>query len=145
MSKMNINLTSTWNGGFRGNGKVRGDCFDVPIAVPTSFGGSGEGANPKELFTSATAACFLTTLRAITENKKLPVDSLAVTTEADTDENHFSIKHTVDLRLGNDATDDDVRAAEKMIQSADDMCIVGNLAKKAGVSIDIVPAITRPA
>lgn len=66
-----MKMTSTWEGGFKGEGKITGEGWSVGIGIPADLGGSGAGADPKSLFTAATQACFTATLRAITENKKV--------------------------------------------------------------------------
>ncbi|MEG6507692.1 OsmC family protein [Methyloligella sp. 2.7D] len=141
MSKTNIKLNSAWDGGFKGKGQIAGEKFEVEIGIPADLGGSGAGANPKELFTSATAACFLATLRAITENKKVPVETLSVTTEAVADDKSFSIRHTAHVTLKAGSSEADQMAGEAAIASADKVCVVGNLARKADVDIEVVPAV----
>lgn len=137
-----IKMTATWVGGFKGEGKIAGEGWDVGIGIPAELGGSGAGADTKSLFTSATLACFTATLRAITANKKVPVESLSVETEATATDDDFAIRHTAKLVLSAEATDADRAAAENAIATADKVCVVGNLAKKAGVTIDVTPEIT---
>jgi len=142
MSAANIKLSASWEGGFTGKGRIEGDGFGVEIGIPADLGGSGAGANPKELFTSATTACFIATLRAITEKSKVPVASLAVTTDAVADDKAFSIRHTAHVTLAAGSTAEHEAAAVSAVRSADKFCIVGNLAKKAGVTIEVVPEVS---
>lgn len=144
MSKTNFSILTRWDGSFRGKGKIEGENFDVDIAAPISNGGSGDGASPKELYASSAAACFTATLRSITENKKLPVASIAVRTNVETEGDQFSIRHAVDLQLNENAADKDIEAARRMIESADKMCLMGNLARKAGGTIDVDPIVKLP-
>ncbi|MBT9386860.1 OsmC family protein [Pseudooceanicola sp. CBS1P-1] len=137
-----IKMTAAWEGGMKGEGKITGEGWDVGIGIPAEFGGSGAGADPKSLFTSATLACFTATLRAITANKKVPVEALSVETSAHAANDDFSIRHIAKLVLAGDATDADRAAAENAIATADKICVVGNLAKKAGVTIEVTPEIT---
>ena len=136
-----IKMTSTWTGDFKGQGKIEGEGWSVEIGIPADLGGSGVGANPKELFTSATLACFTATLRAITANKKVPVETLSVDTSAKAENDVFEIKHVAHVVLVKGSSEADKLAAEKAIQTADKVCVVGNLAKKAGVTIDVVSDI----
>lgn len=141
MATMQINLASSWTDGFKGAGTVEGHGFNVKIGIPASMGGSGEGANPKELFVSALASCYLSTLAAISDNKKLPVKSLNVVTESTSDEHQFLVKHTVHVRLLNSSTQEHILAAHKIIEASDSACLLGSLAKKAGVKIEVVPVV----
>ncbi len=140
-----IKMTSAWQGGFKGNGTITGEGWQVGIGIPTDLGGSGAGANPKELFTAATAACFTATLRAITEGKKVPVESLSVDTEAVAGDDAFAIRHVARLVLVAGATGADRAAAEDAVARADKVCVVGNLAKKAGVTIEVAAELNVPA
>ncbi|KAB2678461.1 osmotically inducible protein OsmC [Brucella tritici] len=137
-----MTLGSIWTGDIKGNGRIEGDGFSIEIGIPAVYGGSGAGADPKQLFVSSTLACFIASLRAITDNKKIPVEHLEVVTEATTDDKDFSIKHTANVTLSPGSTDMDVIAAEAAVQSAEKVCLIGNLAKKAGIPVDIVTLVT---
>ncbi|WP_176084753.1 OsmC family protein [Martelella sp. HB161492] len=130
-----MKLTAAWQGDFKGQGKISGDGWDVTIGIPADLGGSGAGADPKQLYTASTLACFTATLRAITANKKIPVETLAVETSAVATDEAFSIEHTALLQLKQAASDADIKAAQRAVETADKICAVGNLARKAGVSI----------
>ncbi|MCS0505192.1 OsmC family protein [Ancylobacter mangrovi] len=132
-----IKMTSSWEGGFEGEGRITGEGWSVGIGIPADLGGSGAGASPKELFTAATLACFTATLRAITDKKKVPVEKLSVETSAQATDDIFAIRHIARVILTTWATDADAAAAKAAIETADKVCIVGNLAKKAGVTIDV--------
>ncbi|MER5173261.1 MULTISPECIES: OsmC family protein [Thioclava] len=140
-----IKMTSSWTGGFKGEGKIEGEGWNVGIGIPTDLGGSGAGADPKSLFTASTLACFTATLRAITENKKVPVKSIDVETFAVATDKEFSIHHRAKLVMEANATAEDFSAAEAAVATADKVCVVGNLAKKAGVIIEVTPEITAAA
>ncbi len=137
-----IKMISTWNGGMKGEGLITGEGWDVGIGIPAEFGGSGAGADPKSLFTASTLACFTATLRAITENKKVPVQSLSVEAAATATDDLFAIRHTAKIVMEAGASEKDREAAEKAIATADKICVVGNLARKAGVTIEVSPEIT---
>ncbi|MBB5499331.1 OsmC family protein [Paraburkholderia sp. MM5384-R2] len=137
MAKLNIDFVATWYGGVKGEGKIVGRNFELGIAIPEAFGGSGDGASPKDLFAAATAACLLSTLRVVSEKKGLPVKGLAIKTSAESDDGGFHIKHGVDIQLDSNATPQDVETTKQMIVSADRSCTVGNMARKAGVIIEV--------
>ncbi|ANT62972.1 hypothetical protein AYJ57_21080 (plasmid) [Salipiger sp. CCB-MM3] len=132
-----IKMTSTWTGGFKGEGKITGEGWDVGIGIPTELGGSGAGADPKSLFTASTLACFTATLRAITEGKKVPVETISVDTDAQAGDDDFAIRHVARVTLTAGSSDADTAAAEAAIERADAICAVGNIARKAGVTIAV--------
>lgn len=135
MADAKIHLETTWEGGFKGQGLIRGDGFEITTAIPAALGGSGVGADPKQLYVAAATACFTATLRAITESKKVPVETIAVTTHAIAGEKAFSIVHTVRMTLSADAGEAGAAAAQAAADTADKICVVGNLARAAGVEI----------
>ncbi|WP_321822648.1 MULTISPECIES: OsmC family protein [unclassified Burkholderia] len=136
MAASEINLDLCWNNGFKGTGMVKGKNFGVQIGIPAALGGSGEGANPKELLASSAAACFIATLTAILENRKIPVQHLAITTHSVETDDAFYIRHNTALTVGPAATDDDIAAIEALVTRADKACVIGNVLRKAGVLIE---------
>src|SRR5690625_7417764 len=78
MSEMKSNVSIVWNGGIAGNGTIKADYLDTEIAVPISLNGTGKGTDPKELLISSAATCYITTLAAILENRKLSVEDLSM-------------------------------------------------------------------
>jgi osmotically inducible protein OsmC len=51
---------------------------DVDLAVPTEMGGSGDGANPEQLFAAGYAACFHSALQMVARQDKANVADSAV-------------------------------------------------------------------
>ncbi len=44
---------------------------DLDLAIPKEMGGSGDGANPEQLFAAGYAACFHSALQAVARSRKL--------------------------------------------------------------------------
>jgi len=136
MASSEFDLALTWNDGFKGAGQIKGANFGVQIGIPQSYGGSGAGANPKELLASSAAACFIATLTSILENRKTPVAELAVATHVlETDEG-ISITHEVDLKVVPGSTEEDTSTVQASVERADKVCAVGNILRKAGTQIE---------
>jgi len=51
---------------------------DVDLAIPTEMGGSGDGANPEQLFAAGYAACFHSALQMVARQDKANVADSAV-------------------------------------------------------------------
>lgn len=81
MAKQKITLNTTWYGNAKGNGDIKGDNFQTPIAIPILKGGSGEGVEPKQLLMSSAAACYLMTLVYMLDQNRIPVSELSMVTE----------------------------------------------------------------
>lgn len=62
------------------NGHVRtlDGRVDLDLAMPTQMGGSGEGANPEELFAASYAACFHSALQAVARQAKVDLGESSV-------------------------------------------------------------------
>ncbi len=52
--------------------------IDLDLALPPEMGGSGDGANPEELFAAGYAACYHSALRAIARRAGVDVDGSTV-------------------------------------------------------------------
>lgn len=53
--------------------------IDLDLAMPPALGGTGEGANPEQLFAAGYAACFHSALRLIARRSKADVSGSTVT------------------------------------------------------------------
>ena len=62
------------------NGKVRtidGE-LDLNLAIPKAMGGSGDGANPEQLFAAGYAACFHSALQMVARAQKVDITDSSV-------------------------------------------------------------------
>jgi Ohr subfamily peroxiredoxin len=55
--------------------------IDLALAMPPALGGTGEGANPEQLFAAGYAACFAGALGAVARRQKIDVAEVSVTAE----------------------------------------------------------------
>ena len=51
---------------------------DLDLAVPTEMGGSGQGANPEQLFAAGYAACFHSALQSVAREAKVSISDSSV-------------------------------------------------------------------
>ncbi|MBT9386869.1 OsmC family protein [Pseudooceanicola sp. CBS1P-1] len=137
---LDISLKADWNGGVDGKGRIEAADAAFDIAIPKAYGGAGTDTHPKELYVAAAQACFMATLRGITAMKKLPVEHITVQTKAIAGDT-FEIHHAVEITLQSGAGDKEIVTAKALIEKADELCEVGNLAKKAGVQITVAPFV----
>ncbi|MGM0746310.1 MAG: OsmC family protein [Bacillota bacterium] len=137
MSNLNVKLNAVWKGGVEGNGTIKSQYIDTPIAIGTEYGGNGEGASPKEILVSSVQACYVATLVSMVESRKLPVVSIEVDSEMVASDSSFDIIHYPSVVLSADATEKEVQSMERVNEAADRACIVGNMVKKAGVEIEV--------
>src|SRR5699024_8289186 len=81
------------------------DNLETNIALPEKSGGTGKGANPKEILTSSAAACYVMTLVSVIETSALAIEQLQMETVInDLKDNEFEIVHCPQLTLSDNAT-----------------------------------------
>ncbi|MEC2074510.1 OsmC family protein [Metabacillus fastidiosus] len=138
MADLKINLKTFWNGNTKGNGGIKANYLETKISIPESLGGSGEGAEPKELLVASAVACYKMNLVAMLETRKLPVARFTMESEAtDSKEKGFKIIHYPHIILSADATEEQIQSANRTIMAADKACVIGNMLKKADTQIDV--------
>ncbi|SDI57211.1 OsmC family protein [Natribacillus halophilus] len=136
MADTKTNLKTVWSGGAKGSGSIKVNDLETNIAIPESLGGSGEGADPKEILLTSATACFIMTLTGMLEGRKIPVSSIDVDTESiKSKEEGFKIIHDTRITVSADATEAQIQSAHKTIEIADNKCEVGNMLRKADVQI----------
>ena len=64
--------------GRNGHATVKDSDLDFTLAIPKEMGGSGQGANPEQLFAAGYAACFHSALQAVARNQKVELGDSAV-------------------------------------------------------------------
>ncbi len=62
------------------DGRTRTDDgrVDLQLAIPTAMGGSGDGANPEQLFAAGYAACFHSALQMVARQQKVALGDSSV-------------------------------------------------------------------
>ena len=138
-----------WQGGRSGSGRLElpesGE--SLPLAVPPEFNGPGGATSPEELLTSAVCACYSITLGIVAENRKLPIESMAVEATGKVEQNgasfvYKSIVIRPRIKLGAGATEAHEEQARDLAMKADHYCIVTN-AVRDKVTVTVEPAISR--
>ncbi|MFY9714545.1 MAG: organic hydroperoxide resistance protein [Microbacterium sp.] len=64
--------------GRNGHVATREGRVDVTLAVPKELGGSGDGANPEQLFAAGYAACFHSALQTVARAQKISISDSSV-------------------------------------------------------------------
>lgn len=65
-------------GGRNGHVDVVESDLAFDLAVPASMGGSGNGANPEQLFAAGYSACFHSALQSVARQQKVAIDGSSV-------------------------------------------------------------------
>lgn len=130
-------LKLQWTGSVKGKGSIESLFLSNPIAIPTMFGGTGEGNSPIDLLVSSAASCYLLTLVGMLNAQKLDDIELSLNTETEPESKKLTIKHFLEVRVPNDFNDNQINIIEDIINKADRGCHIGNMLRKAEVEIHV--------
>ncbi len=112
-------------GGRDGRATSSDGSLDVQLAVPKEMGGSGNGANPEQLFAAGYSACFLGAMKFVAGRDKLnlPKDAyIEGEVSIGPIPTGFGIEATLNIHLeGMDATE-----AQKLVDAAHIVCPYSN-------------------
>ncbi|WOF22167.1 organic hydroperoxide resistance protein [Microbacterium betulae] len=64
--------------GRNGQVAVAGTDLAFDLAIPKEMGGSGDGANPEQLFAAGYAACFHSALQGVARSQKVSIEGSSV-------------------------------------------------------------------
>jgi len=130
-------LKLQWTGSVKGKGSIESLFLSNTIAIPTMFGGTGEGNSPIDLLVSSAASCYLLTLVGMLNAQKIDDIELSLNTETEPESKKLTIKHFLEVRVPNDFNDNQINIIEDIINKADRGCHIGNMLRKAEVEIHI--------
>jgi len=108
--------------------------IDLDLALPPEMGGSGDGANPEELFAAGYAACYHSALRAIARRSGVNVDGSTVTAyvgigpEGDA----FDLVATLEIYLPNAGAEE----ARELADAAHQVCPYSR-ATRGNISVEL--------
>lgn len=129
--------------GGRGGGiaKSSDGNLDVPIAVPTELGGSGEGTNPEQLFAAGFAACFENAMLTVARRQGKEISGSSVTGRVGlgpVENKGFGLEVELVVRLQGV----DRAAAEELVQTAHQVCPYSNATRG---NVDVTLTVAEPA
>ncbi|OWQ78017.1 OsmC family protein [Stenotrophomonas maltophilia] len=137
-----VHLSTTWVGFVKGKGELESPGLQAPIAIPEHFGGTGKGANPKQLLMAAAASCYVMTFVAMAQARSIDATRISLSSDLSTRaDKGLHLEHQVTVKLAPDATEEDRKAVDALISSADKACMVGNLLKAGGMTIEVRRAL----
>jgi peroxiredoxin-like protein len=138
-------LKASWKGGLNGDGKIATGNLEMPISIPKSLNGPGKGTNPEELLVGAAATCYLITLGAILERRKITFTRLEMESElvlgVEGGHKCKAITHRPRLVLTSGSTEEQVKTARDATDRAEKACMVSN-AVRGNVEIRVAADIT---
>jgi peroxiredoxin-like protein len=144
MESFKFSLSGTWNGGLMGYGTILTEGLQIQVSIPNEMQGPGLGTNPDELLLAASANCYMNTLVAILENRKIAVKSLKMQSEAEVtrDGGRLSYKRIIHrpaiILEGNQL--DKYALVEQCAHRAEKACMISQ-ALRGNVEITVEPVI----
>lgn len=121
--------------GRNGRTKTADGTVDFGLAAPKALGGSGDGANPEQLFAAGWAACFHGALRKMAGEADVDVTDSAVGVKVDIgkDNGGMGLAATIEVVLPNV----EKSQAEDLAQKAHDFCPYSK-ATRGNIDVEVV-------
>jgi lipoyl-dependent peroxiredoxin len=128
-------------GGRDGNTGTTDGRFEVDLVRPKELGGKGNGNNPEQLFASAYAACFLSSMQFLASEggARVPADAEVMATVAlgRRDEGGLGLEIALDVRLPGLTR----REAEALVENAHQICPYSNATRNnVAVKLGVIEA-----
>lgn len=112
--------------------------LDFDLAMPKELGGSGEGANPEQLFALGYAACFHSALKLVASQAKADTTDSSVGARVSLGKNDadgFELAVALEVSLPNVPMND----ARELAQKAHEVCPYSNATRgNIEVTVDVV-------
>lgn len=99
--------------------------LDIKLAMPVEMGGSGDGANPEQLFAAGYAACFENAIIYVAMQEKVEFDSTSVSAAVgigQKEDGSFALKVDLDVNVVGGDRD----KVEAIVAEADRLCPYSN-------------------
>lgn len=145
MSQHHFHLEASWNGGRLGEGEISTGNLHTKISIPTELGGPGIGSNPEDMLVGAAATCYLITLAAVLENRKLSISRLALTSEGivntESGQRFEKIIHRPHIVLAAGSSEVDIETARKATDRAEKACMISK-ALHGNVEVTVEAEVT---
>lgn len=110
--------------------------LDLGLAIPKAMGGSGNGANPEELFAAGYAACFHSALQLVARKQKVEISDTSVGSRVhvfSNDDGGFVLGVTLEVVM----PELDHDTAQALADAAHQICPYSN-ATRGNIEVEIV-------
>lgn len=121
-------------GGRDGRAVADDQQLDVKLALPKAIGGSGQGANPEQLFAAGFAACFTSSIKHAAQQLGFNAGDVAIDSNATltvSDDGRYGLK----VALGVATPGLDAGAREQVLTEAKRICAYTNATRG---NVDVV-------
>ena len=123
--------------GRNGHATVKDSDLDFTLAIPKEMGGSGQGANPEQLFAAGYAACYHSALKAVAKDKGVDVENSSVGARVSLGKNDEGFYLGVDLEVTIPGVEDD--KAQELADAAHQVCPYSNATRgNIEVTVNVV-------
>ena len=147
MTEHHFLLHADWPGLRNDIGEIHTKNLNTKISIPEEMDGPGIGTNPDEMLLGAAATCYIITLAAMLERSHLEKQSLSLESEGIVDVTNgiFTYKkiiHRPSIILNDDASEADIKLAQKLAQKAESSCMISR-AIKGNVELQLEMLVKR--
>lgn len=147
MAEHHFYLKANWPGLRNDVGEIEAKNLITKISIPSEMDGPGIGTNPDEMLLGAAATCYIITLAAMMERNSLEKKQLTMESEAivDVTSGVFTYKkiiHRPEIVLKPDASDEELKLAQKLAKKAETSCMISR-AIKGNVELELQAIIKK--
>lgn len=141
MTEHRFHLQANWPGGRNSVGEIEAGNLKTKVSIPPEMDGPGVGTNPDEMLLGAAATCYLITLAAMIERANLRLAEMSLESVGFVEVvkgviTYKKIVHHPKVLLTVNATDEDHRKLEKLINKAEESCMISR-AIKGNVTVEV--------
>jgi len=141
MALHHFHLKAHWPGLRNDVGTIHTGQLKTQISIPKEMDGPGVGTNPDEMLLGAAATCYIITLAAMMQRSGIEKEDLTLESEGivDVTDGVFTyqkIIHRPTIILKKDATEKEIRLAQKLAEKAESSCMISR-ALKGNVEISV--------
>jgi peroxiredoxin-like protein len=142
MSKVHtFTISGTWSADNLNVGSIHTPAMQVQFSIPSDLGGPGVGTNPEEMLLGAASGCYLITLGAILQKRKVSYTKIELTSEAfievDGGLRIDRLEHRPTIYLDEAVEEGRV---ETLAEHAEHACMVSS-ALRGNVKVTVVPRV----
>ncbi|MCR8642652.1 SACOL1771 family peroxiredoxin [Paenibacillus sp. N1-5-1-14] len=147
METIHFHLQGSWQGDRFGQGHIATGELVKQVSIPSEMQGPGIGTNPDEMLLGAASTCYMITLAALFQTRKLDIASFTLASEGIVEVERGvpkfkAIIHRPSIKLPSDTTDEQITYITTLVERAERSCMISQ-ALHGNVQMRVEPTIIR--
>ncbi|WP_442602200.1 SACOL1771 family peroxiredoxin [Paenibacillus sp. KN14-4R] len=145
MERVHFHLQGSWQGNRLGQGHIATGDLVKEVSIPSEMNGPGVGTNPDEMLLGAAATCYMITLAALFQARKIDIQSFTLASEGIVDlergiPKFKAIIHRPQIQMPSESTDEQLTYVRTLVERAERSCMISQ-ALHGNVQMTVEPTI----